>query len=130
MKTPDSILKYEAALAPALADIAMLLRENIEKSLPKATSKVWHGHPVWFDGENPLVGYDARKASVNILFWNGKKLGEEGLVPVGKYRAAGKKYEQASDVNLVELRRCLKKARLNVFDGVTYFKKLRAAAKA
>ncbi|MFN0064291.1 MAG: hypothetical protein ACKVPX_17420 [Myxococcaceae bacterium] len=129
MPTNDSILRYDAALPASQADIARFLRAEIEVALPKALSRVWHGHPVWFDGENPIVGYDARKSSVNILFWNGQALGEPGLAAVGKYRAAGKQFEHASEIDRAELRRCLKKARTNFFDGVTYFRKLREAAK-
>lgn len=130
MKTDDSILSYDARLSPVQAEIAHVLRAEIEAALPKATSKVWHGHPVWFDGENPVVGYDARKSTVNILFWNGQELGEAGLVPVGKFRAAGTQFAEAADIDRVSLRRWLKKARANVFDGVTHFRKLREAAKA
>ncbi len=129
MSTAESIRRYNAALPTGHAAIARLLRSEIEAALPDASSKVWHGHPVWFDGENPIVGYDARKQTVNILFWNGQALGEPGLVPVGQYRAAGKQFRTAAEVDRVELRRCLKRARTNVFDGVTYFRKLREAAK-
>jgi len=31
------------------------LRKEIETTLPEATSKVWHGHPVWFLQDNPIV---------------------------------------------------------------------------
>ncbi len=129
MATPDPITRYDADLPPAQAEITRLLRAVIDTALPDATSKVWHGHPVWFDGENPVVGYDARKATVNLLFWNGQALGEPALVPVGTFRAAGTQYATASDVDAVQLRRWLKKARTNVFDGVTHFRALREAAK-
>lgn len=128
MPANDTIQAYVNKLAPEFKALAAVLRTAIDRALPKATSKVWHGHPVWFDGENPVVGFDARKDRVNILFWNGQALDEPGLRPVGKYRAAGKSYQTADDVDLVELRRCLLKARANVFDGVTYFRALREAA--
>jgi hypothetical protein len=130
MTTPDSLTAYDAALPPEQAAITQLLRRAFDAALPNATSKVWHRHPVWFIGENPVVGYNARRGAVHVLFWNGQAFEEPGLVPVGKYRAAGTHYAAASDVKLPTLRRWLKKARTDVFDGVTYFQKLRDAAKS
>ena len=129
MKTHDAILAYEDGLAPELAEVVRVLRAEIERALPAATSKVWHGHPVWFEGENPIVGYDARKATVTLLFWNGRALGEPGLSPIGKDRAAGKQYRSAADIDHAELRRCLDKARVDVFDSVGHFRALREEAK-
>ena len=40
--------------------------EEIEHRLPAATSRVWHGHPVWFDGDHPIVGYDVRKRQATL----------------------------------------------------------------
>jgi uncharacterized protein YdhG (YjbR/CyaY superfamily) len=31
------------------------------QQLPNAENKVWHGHPVWFLDENPIVGYSKEK---------------------------------------------------------------------
>lgn len=129
MKAHESIHRYEAGLPPGLARVARLLRSEIERALPGASSKVWHGHPVWFDGENPVVGYDARRATVNLLFWNGQALGEPGLVPVGKHRAAGKELRTVADIDRTELRRWLEKARINVLDSAALVRELREAAK-
>lgn len=129
MSTSDTLSSYEARLAPAQAELVRLLRAEIDGALPDASSKVWHGHPVWFDGENPVVGYDARKASVNLLFWNGQALGEAELVPVGKHRAAGRSFETAAQVDPAALRRWLEKARTNVLDSASYFRELREAAR-
>jgi hypothetical protein len=129
MKAQESIQAYETRLAPELAETARLLRTEIEHALPGASSKVWHGHPVWFDGENPVVGYDARIKTVRILFWNGRALDEPGLSPVGKDRAAAKEFAGAASVDRTELRRCLDKARANVFDSAGHYRKLRERAK-
>lgn len=129
MKTHESIEGYEDKLAPELRAVVRVLRAEIERSLPAATSKVWHGHPIWFDGDNPIVGYDARKATVTILFWNGRALHESGLTPMGKDRAAGKEFRTPAEIDKTELRRCLDKARINVFDSVGHFRALREEAK-
>jgi hypothetical protein len=124
-----SILAYEEKLPSNLLAVVKALRGEIERLLPAATSKVWHSHPVWFDGDNPVVGYDARKEAVTILFWNGQALGEPGLQPVGKGRAAGQTFRTAADIDRAALRRCLEKARANVFDSVNYVRTLRDQAK-
>jgi hypothetical protein len=128
MKTHESIGVYESKLLPELAQVARALRAEIERALPAASSKVWHGHPVWFDGDNPVVGYDARKSAVALLFWNGQELGEPALVPVGKHRAAVIEYVTVEDIDHTVLQRCLDKARVNVLDSVGYFRALREKA--
>ncbi len=129
MKTAESIDRYENQLAPELGAIVRVLRAEIDRALPDADSKVWHGHPVWFDGGNPIVGYNARRATVTILFWNGQALGEPGLTPMGKDRAAGKEFRIPAEIDKAELRRCLDKARVNVFDSAGHYRALREKAR-
>lgn len=52
--------KYNRAQGPADRAICQLLAERIEGGLPEAENKIWHGHPVWFLGGNPIVGYSNR----------------------------------------------------------------------
>src|SRR5262245_35403804 len=82
------VAAYAEAQPPAFRAVCDALRELITKALPRATAKVWHGSPVWFIGENPVVGYNATAKAVNLLFWNGQAFDEPVLKPVGKYRAA------------------------------------------
>jgi hypothetical protein len=121
----DQIAAYAQAQPLALRAICDLLRDLIDSALPKATSKVWHGSPVWFIGENPVVGYNATAKSVNLLFWNGQAFDEAGLKVVGKYRAAQAMFPDAAEIDPKVIRRWLKKARTDVFDSKAYFKKLR-----
>jgi hypothetical protein len=75
-----SVAAYDAAQSPAAAETCRKLHVEIERTLPRATSKVWHGHPVWFVGETPVVGYRARaKDGVVLLFWNGQALDAAAL---------------------------------------------------
>jgi hypothetical protein len=97
----------------------------IDAALPKATARVWHGSPVWFIDENPVVGYSATAKAVKLLFWNGQAFGEPDLKPVGKYRAAEAVFGDASEIDTTAVRRWLKKARTDVFDSRGFFKKLR-----
>ena len=121
----EQIAAYSQAQPLAFRTICDLLRELIDTALPKATSKVWHGSPVWFIDENPVVGYNATAKTVNLLFWNGRALGESGLKPVGKYRAAQAVFAGAAEIDPKVIRRWLKKAKSDVFDSKAFFKKLR-----
>src|SRR5262249_46180286 len=67
-KGDSSIPAYSQAQPLALRPICDVLRELIDSALPKATSKIWHGSPVWFMDENPVVGYKATAKTVNLLF--------------------------------------------------------------
>jgi hypothetical protein len=91
--------------------ICAMLRKEIAKALPKATSKVWHGSPVWFLDENPVVGYSVRKAGVTVLFWSGQSFGEEGLSVEGSFKAAQVVYGAKADIRVTPLRRYLRKAK-------------------
>lgn len=84
-----------------------LLKREIDKALPKAESKIWHGAPVWFLDGNPVVGYHKQKAGVVLLFWSGQSFGLPGLAKEGSFKAAEATYVDAKDVKLAPLRRWL-----------------------
>jgi hypothetical protein len=121
----DQITAYAQAQPSAFRTICDLLRELIDTVIPKATSKIWHGSPVWFIEDNPVVGYNATAKSVNLLFWNGLAFAEAGLKPVGKYGAAQATFTVAAQIDAKVIRRWLKKAKSDVFDSKAFFKKLR-----
>jgi hypothetical protein len=129
MSAPLDLDGHDAAQAAPLRDLLGLLRRELDAALPEARAKVWHGSPVWFDGENPVAGYSVRKGRVEVLFWNGKAFEAPGLTPVGKHFAARVDYAGVADVDLARLRAWLAEARVRVFDGVTYFAALREAAR-
>jgi hypothetical protein len=107
MTTPPDILEYESGLTPEDQAVCAKIRAEIEQSLPEATSKVWHAHPVWFLDGNPVVGYSRLKSSVQLLFWSGRSFDETGLKNEGKFQAAEKRYTDASEVDTIELARWL-----------------------
>ncbi len=111
MSTPSDILEYESTLTPWERSICEALRNTIETILPEATSKVWHGHPVWFLDNNPIVGYSALKDSVQLLFWSGQSFDEIWLSNNGKFKAAEKRYTSIEQIDTVELARWLVKSR-------------------
>jgi hypothetical protein len=107
---PDTA-KYHRALAPAERALCELLAAEIEKALPEAENKVWHGHPVWFLEGNPVVGYSRLKDSVRLLFWSGQSFDEAGLAKEGSFKAAEARFTGLEQVKKRELRRWLGKAR-------------------
>ncbi len=124
------ITAWSTAQLPATRAICDALRELITRALPKATSRVWHGSPVWFSGDNPVVGYSVKGKSVSLLFWNGQALDEPDLKPVGKYGAAEAVFNDAAEIDARVVRRWLKKAGANVFDSQAFFRTQRAKSKA
>lgn len=111
MNIPADVADYNAALSEPAKSVCNALLEAIEASLPDAEAKVWHGHPVWFLNENPLVGYSQQKAGVQLLFWSGKSFPTGGLEPVGKHQAAGLTLKQVADLDQALLASWLKEAR-------------------
>lgn len=102
---------YNKKQADDRRSICELLAKEIQRGLPKAESKVWHGHPVWFLDGNPIVGYSPRKdGSINLLFWSGQSFDEPGLQPEGSFKAAEARYTDTSQVNVDDLARWLKKS--------------------
>jgi hypothetical protein len=49
----NQIAAYSEARSPHFQMICAALRELIDKAIPKATARVWHGSPVWFIDDNP-----------------------------------------------------------------------------
>lgn len=105
-----AIQTYNDSLAPADKVICELLQKEIDKNLPNAESKIWHGHPVWFLEGNPIVGYSKLKESVRLLFWSGQSFDEDGLQPEGSFKAAEARYTNTDQINTKDLHRWLRKA--------------------
>lgn len=103
--------KYNQAQAPDDRAICRRLAAEIDRGLPEAENKVWHGHPVWFLDGNPVVGYSKLKGCVRLLFWSGRSFGETGLQAEGSFQAAEARYTAAGQVDPAQLERWLAKAR-------------------
>ena len=99
----DDITEYDHALPEGLRAIAATLQSHIEAALPSAAGKVWHGHPVWFLDENPIVGYSESRDGIQLLFWSGQSFPTADLSPVGKFQAAEARYSAGSDVDTAAL---------------------------
>ncbi len=127
-KPGADIAAYDASRPAREAALCRRLRREIAATLPDATSKVWHGAPVWFVGETPVVGYSVpARGGVALLFWNGQAFDEPALQPMGKFQAAQAEYGAVADIKVAPLRRWLRKAGEQLWD-VSVVRALRAEA--
>jgi hypothetical protein len=127
--TLNPIAAYARTHAPALGAICHRLQAEIDKAIPKATSKMWHGGPVWFIGENPIVGYRVGPKGVDLTFWSGQLFEEPLLQATGKDKAAHVSIRDASEIDVAKLRRWLRSARTVIFDYVGMYARKRETAR-
>ncbi len=98
-------------------DVCDTLASEIERGLPDADGKIWHGHPVWFLNGNPIVGYSKQKPGIRLMFWSGADFEEPGLNVVGaKFKDASVFLTDLSDIKKAVVRRWLKKSRTIQWD--------------
>lgn len=107
----SDIQLYHDKLSPEDKAIANLLYHEICKALPEAENKIWHAHPVWFLDGNPVVGYSKLKSCMRLLFWSGQTFEESGLSNEGSFKAAEKRLNHTSEINVIDLARWLSKSR-------------------
>ncbi|MCI0540247.1 MAG: YciI family protein [Verrucomicrobiales bacterium] len=118
-----AISDYARKQPPKLAAVCDALRAEIDAALPQASSKVWHGAPVWFIDDYPVVGYSIKAGKAALLFWNGQALGEPALKPMGKHFAAEALFAQVSELDRAACRRWLVKAGKNIFKDYASLRK-------
>jgi hypothetical protein len=111
-----AIEEYNAKLPDGRKQIAEKLAREIDRGLPDAESKIWHGAPVWFLDGNPIAGYDNQKSAVRLLFWSGQSFDESGLSPEGSFKAAEKRYTSVDQVDADELALWFEKAKAIQWD--------------
>lgn len=110
------IIAYNAAQQSVERAICDRLAAEISSALPDAAGKVWHGGPVWFLNDNPVVGYWVRKVGVQLLFWSGQSFDEPALAPEGKFKAAQARFTAADQIDPAALQGWLAKARAIQWD--------------
>ncbi len=124
MPLPKDIAAYNASLAPVDRKICTALAKHIDAHFSKLDEdkhgaverKIWHRHPVWFLGGNPIVGYHPIKAptpSIRVLFWSGQSFDEPLLAPSPpdtKFKSAAALFTPSHDISAKDLKRWLKKS--------------------
>lgn len=91
--------------------ICEVLASIIQQEMQDATSKIWHGSPVWFLSDNPIVGYGVLKDCVRLLFWSGQSFDEPGLQKEGSFKASEARYTSVEQVNIEDMKRWLSKSK-------------------
>ena len=106
-----TISEYNKLQTIDVKKICNFLKLSINQCLKKSESRVWHGTPVWFISENPIVSYSVRKNdAVSLMFFSGQSFKERDLKPEGKFKAAEIFYTDVKEIKLTHLKRWLKKA--------------------
>jgi len=105
------IHSYNLKLTQEDETICSNLAIIIDKGLPQAESKIWHGHPVWFLEGNPIVGYSKQKPGIRLMFWSGADFEEDELnVRGAKFKDASKFYTEETEINEEDVLRWLQKS--------------------
>ncbi len=111
MQKPTTIEEYNNSLTSQEQAISAKLQAIINTELTNATSKLWHGAPVWFLDGNPIVGYSSQKLGLRLMFWSGADFGENQLEPgTGKFKDASIFYTSVEQIDAHLLKRWLSKA--------------------
>lgn len=111
------ILRFNRRQDAEHKQVCDVLASEIDVALGDADNKIWHGHPVWFLNDNPIVGYSKQKPGIRLMFWSGADFGEPKLDVVGKkFKDASAFFNTVSEVPQRDLRRWLKKARTIQWD--------------
>lgn len=113
----QDIRNYNGNLETGEQDICDLLAETIDRNLPEAEAKIWHGHPVWFLDGNPTVGYSKQKRGIRLMFWSGAGFDEPQLGVVGgKFKDASIFYRSVDQVDVSDIERWLEKSQRIAWD--------------
>lgn len=112
-----SIKEYHEIQTEADRAICEQLFSIVDKELKGAVSKVWHGHPVWFIEDNPIVGYSKQKKGIKLMFWSGADFEEDKLNIRGeKFKDASIIYNDVTEIDLDDLKRWLQKSAIIQWD--------------
>lgn len=121
-----TISAYNKLQKGGIGEICVLLEKTINANLKKSGSKIWHGTPVWFLDENPIVSYMMRKGGyVSLMFFSGQSFDEPALKAEGKFKAAEIFYKDKKEITLKDLKRWLKKAKEIQWDYKNIIKRKR-----
>jgi hypothetical protein len=101
-----------------VTELQSTVSDIIDNELPDATTKIYHGIPVWCVGGQPTVGLKPAKAHLSVLFFRGQrvveKLGQDAtgtLVASGSFEMASVKLASAADLDADALRGWIRAAK-------------------
>ena len=112
----ETIDAYNEMQRPFERGICVVLMDLICEHLPDAERKIWHAHPVWFLGGNPIVGYGKLKSGIRLMFWSGQSFQTHGLTPTGTFKAAEIRFTSLADIDPIALAKLLEEAKTVQWD--------------
>jgi hypothetical protein len=89
-----------------VTDLQAAVTRVLDAELPDATTKLYHGIPVWCVGDQPTVGLKPAKAHLSVLFFRGQRIADAtgALVASGSFELASVKLASAADLDEDALR--------------------------
>ncbi|MCO6461859.1 MAG: DUF1801 domain-containing protein [Saprospiraceae bacterium] len=111
------IKQYNYNLSEPFISISETLAALLTEHLSEATTKIWHGHPVWFIEGNPIAGYSQQKQGIRLMFWSGADFEEESLSVKGKkFKDASVFFNEVGEINEDEIIRWIEKSKVIQWD--------------
>jgi hypothetical protein len=102
----------------AVTDLQAAVSDVIGSELPDATTKLYHGIPVWCVGDQPTVGLKPARAHLSVLFFRGQRIldgqGQDAtgkLVASGSFELASVKLASTDDLDETALRTWVRAAK-------------------
>jgi hypothetical protein len=97
-----------------VTDLQAAVADILDGELPEATTKRYHGIPVWCVGEEPTIGVKPAKAHVSVLFFRGQRIADAtgSLVASGSFEMASVKLASAADLDEDALRGWVRAAKM------------------
>ncbi|MEO6471779.1 MAG: DUF1801 domain-containing protein [Aeromicrobium sp.] len=77
--------EYISSLSDDLQPVGNQLADVLNEGLPHAQGVIWHGHPVWMVGRNPVAAFKAHASHVTFMIWRGQELTDRS----GRLEASG-----------------------------------------
>ena len=109
-----------------VSDLQAAVTGILDAELPDATTKLYHGIPVWCVSDQPTVGLKPAKAHLSVLFFRGQQLldgkGVDAtgkLVASGSFEMASVKLSSAADLDDEALRTWVRAAKANDLQGAS-----------
>jgi hypothetical protein len=111
--TPLTVDQYFAEQVSPAQAICLELKTLLDNHMPQTSCRLYHGAPVWFDGDNPLAGVTVlAKGGVQLLFWSGQSFDGAGdakpeLKATGKFKAAEARFDALTQLDRPTVERWL-----------------------
>jgi hypothetical protein len=102
-----------------VTDLQAAVAGILDSELPDATTKLYHGIPVWCVGDEPTIGIKPAKAHLSVLFFQGQRLLDGAradatgrLVASGSFEMASVKLASPEDLDEDALRGWVRAAKV------------------